>query len=150
MAAFLAHDDGGAGVLAHGQHAAGGDVGVLQEVIGDELVVRGRLRVVEDGAQLLQMRRPQQVVDVGEGGLGQRPQALALDHQHVPAHDLFRAHPADIELAVFSLIGPEREQGRVGVGRKRGFGGGVHGDTLERQSDVLGRFRYIGAVLEAL
>ena len=111
-------DDGGAGVLAHGQHAAGGDVGVLQQVIGDELVVRGRLRVVEDGAELFQMRRPQQVVDVGEGGFRERPQALALDHQHVAAHDFFGADPADIELAVLCLIRPEREQGRVGVGRK--------------------------------
>jgi hypothetical protein len=34
--ALLAHDDRGAGVLAHRQHAAGGDVGVLQQIEGDE------------------------------------------------------------------------------------------------------------------
>ena len=55
VAALLAHDDRGAGVLAHRQHAAGGDVGVLQEVKGDELVVVARLLVVEDRAELLQM-----------------------------------------------------------------------------------------------
>ena len=49
--ALLAHDDRGAGVLAHRQHAAGRDIGVLQKIIGDELVVRGRLGVVEDVAR---------------------------------------------------------------------------------------------------
>ena len=65
-AALLAHDDGRAGVLAHRQHAAGGDVGVLEEIVGDELVVIGRFRVVEDLAQLLEVRRAQQMIDVGE------------------------------------------------------------------------------------
>ena len=39
VAALLAHDDRGAGILAHRQHAAGCDVGILQEIEGDELVV---------------------------------------------------------------------------------------------------------------
>ena len=63
-AALLAHDDRRAGVLAHGQHAAGRDVGVLQQVVGDEAVVRRRLRIVEDRRELREMARPQQVVDV--------------------------------------------------------------------------------------
>ena len=46
--ALLGDDNGGAGVLAHWQDAAGGDAGVLQKVVGDELVVAGRLGVVED------------------------------------------------------------------------------------------------------
>ena len=46
--ALLAHDDRGAGVLAHRQHAAGGDVGVLEKIVGDELVVIRRLRVLDD------------------------------------------------------------------------------------------------------
>ncbi len=75
--ALLAHDDRRAGVLAHRQHAAGGDVGVLQEVEGDELVVVGGFLVVEDVAQLLQMPRPQVVVDVDERGLGERAQGVA-------------------------------------------------------------------------
>ena len=45
---FLPIDDRGAGVLAHRQHAAGRDVGVLQQVEGDEAVVGRRLGVVED------------------------------------------------------------------------------------------------------
>ena len=39
VAALLAHDDRRTGVLAHRQHAAGRDIGVLQEIEGDELVV---------------------------------------------------------------------------------------------------------------
>ena len=55
---LLPHDDRGAGVLAHGQHAAGGDIGVLEEVVSDEFVVVARFRVVQDGAQLLEVTRP--------------------------------------------------------------------------------------------
>ncbi len=73
--ALLAHDDGGAGVLAHRQHAAGGDIGVLEEIEGDELVVVAGFLVVEDAAQLLQMPRPQIMVDVAERGLATGPAA---------------------------------------------------------------------------
>ncbi len=130
-AALLAHDDGGAGVLAHRQHAAGGDVGVLEEIIGDELVVGASFRVVEDFAQLLEVRRPQQMIDVGEGGLGQRAQRLGRDHQHVAAHDFFHAHAGGAELSVRRLVRPEREERGVGVGRRdRGCDGGVHGGSF--------------------
>ena len=50
--ALLAEHQGGAGVLAHRQDAAGGDAGVLQQIERDEAVVRGCLRVVQDGAEL--------------------------------------------------------------------------------------------------
>jgi hypothetical protein len=77
--ALLAHDDGGARVLAHGQDAAGGDVRVLQQVEGHEAVVGRGPRVVEDLAKLRQVARTQQVVDVGEGLLREEPQRLGLD-----------------------------------------------------------------------
>jgi len=129
VAALLAHDDGGAGVLTHRQHAAGGDVGVLQEVIGDELVVAGRLRVVEDAAQLLQMRRAQQVVDVGKGRLRQRPHRLVAHHHHLAAHDGLDPHALERDLAIRRLVGAERKQRRMAVGGQRGCHGGVHGGT---------------------
>ena len=47
--AALAHHDGGAGVLAHGQHPPGRDARVLEQVAGHVPVVRGGLRVVQDG-----------------------------------------------------------------------------------------------------
>ena len=53
---------------------------VQEEIVGDELVVRARLRVVENAAQLLEVRRAQQVIDVREGGLGERAQRLVRDH----------------------------------------------------------------------
>ena len=46
--ALLALHDGRAGVLAHGQDAAGGDGGVLQQVERDEAIVGRGLGVVED------------------------------------------------------------------------------------------------------
>ena len=50
-----------------GQHAAGGDVGVLQQVERDEAVVGRGLGVVEDGAQLREVAGPQEVGDVAHG-----------------------------------------------------------------------------------
>ena len=62
--ALLGLHDRGARVLAHRQHAAGGDRRVLQQVEGDEAVVGARLRVVEDVRQLLKVSRPEVVGDV--------------------------------------------------------------------------------------
>ena len=128
---LLAHDDRGAGVLAHRQHPAGGDVGVLEEIEGDELVVVAGLRIVEDIAQLLQMPRAQVMVDVAERRLGQRPQRLARHHQHVLAQHLLDPHALGRDLLVGCGVRPKRKQRRVLVGRN-GFGigksgGGVHG-----------------------
>jgi len=76
LLAALAHDDRGARVLAHRQHAAGGDVGVLHQVEGHELVVRARLGILEDRAQLGQVGRTQVVRDVVHRGLGEELQRL--------------------------------------------------------------------------
>ena len=134
VAALLAHDDRGAGVLAHRQHAAGGDVGVLQEIEGDELVVVAGFLVVQDRAQLLQVPRAQIVIDVAEGGLRQRPQRLARHHQHVLAKHLLDPHALGRDLLVGRGVRPQRKQRRVLVGRNGllvGKGGrGVHVDDL--------------------
>ena len=131
---LLAHDDRGAGVLAHRQHAAGGDVGVFQEVEGDELVVVAGLLVVEDRAQLLQMPRPQIMIDVAERGLAERPQRLARHHQHLLAEHLFDPHALGRDLLVGRGVRAKRKQRRVLVGRDWfwvGKGGGsVHGGLL--------------------
>ncbi len=125
--ALLAHDDRGAGVLAHRQHAARRDVGVLQEVERDELVVVARLRVLDDAFQRREMRRAQQVIDVGERGLRERPHRLMRDDQHLPPEDGLDAHAVRGELAVGGGVLAEREQRGVAVGRERmGREGGVH------------------------
>ena len=131
-AALLAHDDRGAGVLAHRQHAAGGDVGVFQKVIGDEAVIAGRFRVVENLAQLLQMRRPQKMIDVVERRLRQSPQGLVADHDHLAAQHRLGAHALRGDLAVLGLVLAQREQRRVVIGRDSGRrgDGGVHGKGL--------------------
>ena len=126
--ALLAHDDRGAGVLAHRQHAAGGDVGVLQKIVGDELVVVACFLVVEDVAQLLQMPRPQVVVDVDERGLASARSASRDDHHHLLAHHRLDPHAVGRNLLVGRLVLAERKQRRVLVGRDfRERTGGVHG-----------------------
>jgi len=91
--AALAHDDRRPGVLAHRQHAAGGDIGVLEQVEGDEPVVGAGLRIVEDAGQLGQVARPQQVGDVLEGLEREQAQRLGLNGQEcsVADHDLLDA-----------------------------------------------------------
>ena len=71
--ALLAHDNGGAGVLAHRQHPAACDVGVFQEIERDELVVGRGLRIVENGPQLGEMAGPQQVGGIDKGLGGEEP-----------------------------------------------------------------------------
>ena len=84
LLAALAHHDRRAGVLAHRQDAAGRDAGVLQQVAGDELVVRAGLRVVQDRPQLPQVRGPQQVRDVVHCRGGELREHLGLDLQELP------------------------------------------------------------------
>ena len=90
----------------------------------------------------------EQMIDVGERRLRQRPDRLALDHQHVAAEDFFDADAVvgearDVsELAVGRAVLAQREQRRVAVGRDDGCGG-VHGktfsitDNFEARSTVL-------------
>ena len=70
--------------------AGGGDVGVLQQVHGDEAVVVRGLWVVEDPGQLFQVPGPQQVRDVLEGLGRQKRQRFGGDLQHRLALDAFR------------------------------------------------------------
>ena len=98
--ALLAHDDRGAGVLAHRQHAAGRDIGVLEKIESDELVVVRGFRILDDGLERSQMRGAQQMIDVGERGFGQRAQRLARHQQHFFAQDFFDAQPVCGDLAI--------------------------------------------------
>ena len=112
--ALLPHDDRGAGVLAHRQHPAGRDIGVLQEVVGDEAVVVGGLRVIEDRAQLGEMAGPEKMRDVEERLLGEEAERLRLDGQDVLAPKALHAHMAGRELAVRSRVVRKREQRVMG------------------------------------
>ena len=114
LLAALAHDDGGARVLAHGQHASRRDVGVLEQVEGDEAVVGARLGIVEDVAQLLEVPGSQQVLDVADRGRGEQPQRRRLDLQEGSSTCLDGGHTLGREQPVGRLVGAEGEQ--VGVG----------------------------------
>ena len=85
LLALLAHDDRGAGVLAHRKHVAGGDIGVLQQIERDELVVGRGLRIVEDRAQLGEMAGAQQVRGIDEGLAGKERQGLGSHFDDAPA-----------------------------------------------------------------
>ena len=110
---LLAHHDRGAGVLAHRQHAAGGDVDVLEQVQGDEAVVPGGLRVVDDLAQLGEVRGAQVVRDVVHRLGGEQPQRRRVDLEEGPAVGLERADALRGEQPVRRLV-PSRGQ-QVGV-----------------------------------
>ncbi len=106
----LRADDRSAGVLTHREDAAGGDVGVLEEVEGDELVVVAGLFVVEDVAQLLQVRGAQVVRDVVHCGLGEQGQRFGRDLQELPP--IGTIHHFDAlcrQQAVRGLVLPRRQ-----------------------------------------
>ncbi len=77
--AALAHDDRRAGVLAHREDATGGDVDVLEQVVGDELVVVARLGVLEDRPELGEVGGAEEVGDVVHRRLGEQPERLGCD-----------------------------------------------------------------------
>ncbi len=76
---LLAHHDGGAGILAHRQHTARRNIGILQKVIGDETIIVGRFRVIQNLRQLRQMARPQQVINVAKRFFRQQAQPFRVD-----------------------------------------------------------------------
>ena len=68
--ATLGHDQGGSGVLTHGENATRSNVGVLEQIKSNVLVVAGRLGVIQDGAQLGKVCGAKEVVDFLVGGVG--------------------------------------------------------------------------------
>ena len=134
--ALLAHHDRGAGVLAHRQDAAGGDVGVLEQVEGDEPVVVGGLGVVEDVAQLLEVPGPQQVVDVADGLERDGAQHLGLDGEEAAARRLDHLGAVEVEPAPLGagVVVVDREQ--LGEGEVR-HGDGRHYDGWKSEPQAV-------------
>ena len=132
--ALLGDDDRGSRVLAHRQHAAGGDVGVLQQIISDELVVGGRFRIVENLGELPEMAGAQQMVDVDHRLFAQGAQRLRVDHEDFAAPALARrARPPTRACGRASRPGPaERERddpGSCGSASRLVLRSGVHAFT---------------------
>ena len=103
--ALLSHDDGGAGILAPGEDHPGGDVGVLEKLEGDETVVAGRLGVLEDVGELLQVARAEEMRDVRHALLRDEAERLGLDLEHAPAHHLVHADVIGRDLAPGNVLG---------------------------------------------
>ena len=105
----MADDDGGAGVLAPRQHPAGRDVGVAQQLEGDEAVVLRRLGVVENRAELGEVGRPQQVRDVVERGAGDQAEHVGLNRKELSAVHPDGGDAVGGELAVRRVVGAALE-----------------------------------------
>ena len=127
----LALDDGGPGVLAHRQHAAGGYAGVLEQVEGDETVVGRRLRIVEDVAELLQVAGTEQVRDVAHRLLRQQREDLGLDLHEAALWRVEGGHTVCGQSAVRRVVLADGQQVLVGVVRHAGHGIGPHARTSE-------------------
>ncbi len=112
--ALLAHHDRGAGVLAHRQYAGRADVGVLQQVERDEAVVAAAVGVVDDAAELGEVRGPQVVGDVVHRLVGQPGERLRCDPEEPLAAGLEGLDAVAGHEPVLGLVGSQREQ--VGVG----------------------------------
>ena len=111
------------GVLAHRQHAAGRDAGVLQQVEGDEAVVGRGLRVVEDVAQLLEVPGPQEVGDVRASPRWvSSVSASRLDLDEAALRRVERGHAVGGQQAVRRLVVADREEVLVGELRHGGHG----------------------------
>jgi hypothetical protein len=77
------------------------------------------------------------MVDVSEGGLGQRAEGFARDDQHLLAHDALDAHAVG-DFAVGRWVLAEREERGVLVGGCWvGGEGGVHGSRTKVERVVL-------------
>ncbi len=108
--ALLALHDRGAGVLAPGEDPTRRDRGVLQQVEGHELVVRRRLGIVEDGPQLGEVARPQQVRDVAHGPGGELHEHLGLDAEEALTAELDRVDATKLQPLVRRVVGNGGEQ----------------------------------------
>ncbi len=83
--------------------------------VRDEAVVRRRLGVVDDRAQLGEVRRAQQVGDVADGGAHQRGQRRGRDLEELAAErgDVDQVAYREVETAVLGGVGAQGQH--VGV-----------------------------------
>ena len=107
--ALLADDRGGAGVLAHREDEAGGDLGVAQQREGDAAVVLRGLGVVEDGGELGEVRRPVEERHVAERLARDQGEGLGSDLQDLLALEPGHGHEVGGDLAVGRLLLRDRE-----------------------------------------
>ena len=103
-------NDSRTGILTGRQLAFGGDRLIEQHRIGDELVVVGRFRIVQNARQFLQMRRAQVERHVGDRLARQQFQTLGGHLQNAAAVAFDRFHVILRKQAVFRRILRQRER----------------------------------------
>ena len=108
--ALLALHDGRTGVLARREHPAGRDVGVAEQVEGDEAVVAGGLGVIQDRRELSQVAGAQEVGDLAHGLRREEAQRLVLHFQERPQGSVDGGHALGREQAVGGGVLSQREE----------------------------------------
>ena len=81
LLAFLGEDRARAGILAHRENSARGDLGVLQQRVGDVAVVIGRLRVLENSGDLLEVLGAEKKIRVVKGFTREVGERLGCDFE---------------------------------------------------------------------
>ena len=108
LLALFGEDGRGAGILAHRQNSLGRDLGVFQQGQRDVTVVGGRLRIVEDRGDLLEVFRAQVKRGVVKRLLGEERDRLGCDLQDFAALEGPGADAFLREEAVHGVVGTER------------------------------------------
>ncbi len=88
----------------HMGSTAGGDIGVFQEVVGDETVIVGRFGVFENIGELLQMAGAQQMVDVGKSRFRKQAQPFGVDGQNFLSLERVDGDIIGSQLAVWGVV----------------------------------------------
>lgn len=92
LGAFVAGDEGGAGVLAGGEFADGGDDGVFDEGACDEVIVFAGVGVVENGGYLFKVSRAEVEGDIAEGFVGELFEGFGFEDEHLFSVEGFGAN----------------------------------------------------------
>ena len=121
--AFFSDDGGGAGVLAEGEDAVGGDLGVFEEHECDHAVVVGGFGVVEDGGDLGEVAGAEGEVDGLDGFGGEEFEGFGGDFEDGFAFEFGDRDVFGGEAFVFGGVRSEGE----GILIEEGFFS--HGDT---------------------
>jgi hypothetical protein len=116
----LAHDDGGARVLARGQNHARRDVRILQELKGDKAVVISSLGVLKDVGQLLEVAGTEKVTNLEHGLLGKKTESLGLNLKELLTVNSNSADVVRRELLVRSVYRVDTLEYRGVVERRSG------------------------------
>ena len=81
MITAIAGNNGGAGILTHGQQAIGRNHRILQHFQRDKPVILAGFRIIQNGPQLAKMAAAQQMRDICKGTRCQQAQRLWRDFQ---------------------------------------------------------------------